>query len=143
DEETAQTPEASESAANHLPQGAGEHILVVDDEPALGEYLGDLLKSHGYQATVMTDSREALGLFKVNPDKFDLVVTDQTMPGMTGVELIIQFRKIRLRLPVILCIFFCTTVNKEVAAEMKFHYLEKPVNSMILVNAVNEMLNGL
>ena len=143
DEETAQTPEASESAANHLPQGAGEHILVVDDEPALGEYLGDLLKSHGYQATVMTDSREALGLFKVNPDKFDLVVTDQTMPGMTGVELIIQFRKIRLRLPVILCTGFSTTVNKEVAAEMKFHYLEKPVNSMILVNAVNEMLNGL
>ncbi|MCB1871546.1 MAG: response regulator [Gammaproteobacteria bacterium] len=141
DEETAQTPEASQSAANHLPQGAGEHILVVDDEPALGEYLSDLLKFHGYQVTVMTDSREALGLFKVNPDKIDLVVTDQTMPGMTGVELIIQFRKIRLRLPVILCTGFSTAVNKEVAAEMKFHYLEKPVNSTNLVHAVKAMLN--
>jgi CheY-like chemotaxis protein len=143
DEETTQTLEVSQSSANHLLQGTGEHILVVDDEPALGEYLGDLLKSSGYQVTVMTDSREALGLFKANPDKFDLVVTDQTMPGMTGVELIMQFRIIRRHLPVILCTGFSTTVNKEVAAELKFHYLEKPVNSTILVHAVNEMLNDL
>jgi len=72
---------ALETPPQQLPQGQRHHVLVLDDEPELADYVGELLELHKYQATILTDSHDALDLFLQDPDKFSLLVTDQTMPG--------------------------------------------------------------
>ncbi|MCP4040716.1 MAG: response regulator, partial [Gammaproteobacteria bacterium] len=84
---------SGQPSAEPLP-GQGKHVLVVDDEPELGRVVGDLLESHGYRTTVMTSSGKALELFKEEPNEFALVITDQTMPGITGMELVEMLRKV-------------------------------------------------
>ncbi|MCP4041897.1 MAG: response regulator, partial [Gammaproteobacteria bacterium] len=115
-------------SAEPLP-GQGKHVLVVDDEPELGGGVGDLLESHGYRATVMASSGKALELFKEKPNEFALVITDQTMPGITGKVLIQNLREIRPALPVILCTGFSEDIDAAVAARMDIRYLEKPVRA--------------
>ncbi len=123
-----------------LPHGHGNHILVLDDEPDLGEYLGDLLESYGYRVTVLTDSTEALELFKQSPDGFALLITDQTMPGITGVELVKSMRNVRPDIPVILNTGFSDDIDAKAASDMNIRYLEKPVIAKILLQTVDELL---
>ena len=77
-------------------------MLVVDDELQLAEYVGEPL-TNGYRITVRGDSQAALNLFQQYPDEFDLLVTHQTMPRLTGLELPREFRLIRPEVPVIIC----------------------------------------
>lgn len=86
-----------------LPGGGHERILYVDDEEGLASLGKEFLEDMGYQVTAMSNSSEALQRFRSNPDNFDLVVTDQTMPGLTGQELAIEMAKIAPQVPVILC----------------------------------------
>lgn len=86
-----------------LPLGGGEHILFVDDEEILVELGRTMLAYLGYTVTACTGSLEAYALFQRHPDRFDAVITDQTMPGMTGCVLAQQLLEIRSDLPVILC----------------------------------------
>ncbi|MCP4043352.1 MAG: PAS domain-containing sensor histidine kinase, partial [Gammaproteobacteria bacterium] len=72
--EDAETQKTDPSSAN-LPRGQGEQILVVDDEPDLGEFIGDLLEHYGYKPTVLTSSKKALELFREKPNDFAMVVT--------------------------------------------------------------------
>jgi CheY-like chemotaxis protein len=83
--------------------GGAEHILLVDDETMLVDMERLFLERIGYRVTTRTDSREALELFRSAPARFDLVITDQTMPHLTGIELVRELLKIRPDLPVILC----------------------------------------
>ncbi len=89
-------PEAPEDGddAQAVPRGA-EHVLLVDDEGALVLATQRILESLGYTVDPHTSSQSALGAFLADPDAYDLVVSDQTMPGMTGLELAARIRRIR------------------------------------------------
>jgi len=89
-----------------------ETILFVDDEKNLVEIGGVLLKKLGYNVLTTSDSIEALKIIYSEPDKFDLVITDQLMPGITGIQLAAEISKIRPELPVILCTGFPNIVNE-------------------------------
>ncbi len=138
-EEMPETLEAHPSS-KELRRGDGEQVLVVDDELDLALFLGDLLESYGYRATVLANSQEALDQFNENPNRFDLLITDQTMPEMSGVELVKILRQTRPELPVILNTGFSEHVNAKYAAGMGVHYMEKPVNSEHLIQVVGELL---
>lgn len=138
-EETSEKPEADLSS-NPLPQGEGRHILVLDDELELAEYIGDLLALYGFQTTIKTDSQDALSLFQEDPDKFALLITDQTMPKLTGVELIKKFREIQPEFPVILCTGFSEDIDAEGAENMGICFLGKPIDADRLVQSAGELL---
>jgi len=80
-----------------------QNILVVDDEKPVADYLGEYLKLHGYHTTVFTNSLDALKLVKSDPDLFDLLITDLTMPHLTGIELAKECNKLSKKLSVIVC----------------------------------------
>ena len=121
-------------------RGNGEHLLVVDDEPELAGYLHELLELNGYQVTKKTDSRSALDKLTEDPDAIDLLITDQTMPDMSGMELIDCFRKLRAEIPVILCSGFSEKIDREQARKIGIRYLAKPIKSEQLLHMVREAL---
>ncbi len=123
-----------------LLNGHREQILVVDDEPGLGEIIGEQLQSHGYRVKVLSNSLAALELFEQNPDEFALVITDQTMPEISGVELVKAMRQTRPDIPAILNTGFSDHVDAEGAAKMGARYLEKPVKTESLILTVGELL---
>jgi len=103
-------------------------ILLVDDEPALLEMTGKMLDRLGFQVMLQNNGIGALNLFRENPDAFDLVITDITMPGMTGDVLAREILKTRPGIPIILCTGFSTRINEEQARSMGVSALiTKPV----------------
>ncbi len=123
------------------PHGS-ERILFVDDDEMLAK-LGELLLTEiGYQVTTMTDSSEALKLFAANPDYFDLVITDQTMPDLTGKELIQELLKIKPDLPTILCTGYSSKVSEEEARELGASaFMMKPLDLQELAQTVRRVLD--
>ena len=108
-------PEAT--AAEALPLGS-ERILFIDDEKPLVDLGKGMLESLGYSVTTKTSSLEALEAFRAEPDAFDLVITDVTMPSMTGIELAKELMAIRPDIPIILCTGFSELINEKRAKEM-------------------------
>ncbi|MFP4573632.1 MAG: response regulator [Desulfobacterales bacterium] len=106
--QTASTVQKDEA----LPTGT-ESILLVDDEKPIVEMLQQILESQGYRVTIRTSSVEALEAFRANPDKFDIVITDMTMPDMTGDRLALKIKEIRSDMPVILCTGFSEKINEQ------------------------------
>jgi PAS domain S-box-containing protein len=98
-----------------LPQGQGS-ILFVDDEAVLTLLVQEMLKQLGYEVEVHMSSLEALASFQSAPDRFDLVITDQTMPMMTGEVLAQELRKIRPDIPIILCTGYSHRIDADKAA---------------------------
>ena len=90
-----------------------ERILLVDDEQILADMGKTMLERLGYKVTVRMNSLEALTTFKNQPDAFDLVITDQTMPGMTGTDLARRILQIRPGMPIILCTGYSSTISEE------------------------------
>jgi PAS domain S-box-containing protein len=108
-------PEAT--AAEALPTGS-ERILFIDDEEPLVDLGKGMLESLGYSVTIKTNSLEALETFRARPDAFDLIITDVTMPAMTGIELAKELMAIRPDIPIILCTGFSELINEKQAKEM-------------------------
>ncbi len=94
-------------------QGGTERILFVDDEEALSVMVTDMLGNLGYKVSAFTDSMKALRTFEEAADSFDLVITDQTMPGLSGLELSKKLFQIRKDIPIILCTGFSKTIEEE------------------------------
>jgi PAS domain S-box-containing protein len=94
-------------------QRGNERILLVDDEWALVELGKQMLQRIGYTVEVKNSSMSALEAFRSNPSAFDLIITDQTMPGMTGIQLARQIKELRPEIPVILCTGFSEAVDEE------------------------------
>ncbi|ACL04211.1 multi-sensor hybrid histidine kinase [Desulfatibacillum aliphaticivorans] len=90
-----------------------ERILLVDDEEAVAKLEKQMIERLGYHVTACTSSTEALRVFEANPHAFDLVLSDMTMPGMTGDLLSIKMRSIRPDMPVIICTGFSEKINEE------------------------------
>ncbi len=132
--------EPYESAA--LPCGS-ERILFVDDEAALARMGERLLSSLGYSVTMRTSSIEALELFRAKPDDFDLVITDMTMPNLTGSGLSAELIKIRSDIPVILCTGYSKSVSEASATEIGIRALAyKPIVRAELARTVRQVLDA-
>jgi PAS domain S-box-containing protein len=131
-----------ESKAPAEPVSAGtERILLVDDEEDVVDVQREGLTRLGYQVTISMDSGEAFQLFSANPDGFDLIITDQTMPNMTGVELVRKILAIRRDIPVILCTGYSTMVDEEEALATGIrHFVIKPVELAKLARLVRTTL---
>ena len=100
--------------ASRLPVTKGaENILFIDDEEVIAKLGKRSLENFGYRVTAFTDSSKALKVFRANPNRFDLVVTDQSMPKMTGEQLVPKLRKIRDNIPIILCTGHSSTMTPE------------------------------
>ena len=110
-----------------LPTGT-ERILFVDDEAPIAKMGSQVLERLGYSVTTRTSSMEALELFQSKPNDFDLVVTDMTMPNMTGDKLAVELMKIRPDIPVILCTGYSKKISDETASEIGIKaFAYKPV----------------
>jgi CheY-like chemotaxis protein len=134
-------PGAPETEAT--PRGGGERILFVDDEELLGR-LGQLtLAELGYAVEYTTDAQAAIDLVRADPARFDLVITDQTMPRITGLSLAAELHHIRPELPVILTTGYSQSLAPEkVEAAGVTKILYKPVEVRDLGNAVREALGS-
>lgn len=128
-------------AAQKIPRGS-EHILLVDDEKDIVQMEKQMLERLGYLVTTRTDSAEALQDFQLQPNKFDLVITDMTMPKMTGDLLAQEIRKIDPAIPIILCTGFSAKVSAEIAHSIGIsEYLLKPLALDKLARMVRELLD--
>ena len=117
-------------------------IMIVDDDPALTKYLTELLEGYGYEVTAFTDPVKALDLFEKNPDVVDLVVTDQSMPSLTGKCLAIAMFDRRPELPIVLCSGYSETLDDEKMRALNISvYLKKPIDPVELTNAVSVLLS--
>jgi PAS domain S-box-containing protein len=120
-----------------------ESILFVDDEEALVQVNIQLLEKLGYRVTGNTNSHEALAAFKESPDKFDLVISDQTMPGMTGVELATKLMEIRQDVPIILITGYSDVINRKKAKEMGIRELVmKPILASDLSRTIRNAIDN-
>jgi PAS domain S-box-containing protein len=127
--------------ARPLPSGS-ERILFVDDEIALVNIGKQILENLGYDVEIRTSSHEALELFKVKSDKFDLVITDMTMPGMTGYQLTREILKIRPGIPIILCTGYSKQITEEKAKAIGIKaFAMKPVVARELAEIVRKVLD--
>ena len=125
-----------------IPRGS-ERILFVDDEELIVELGKDMLGALGYVITAVTGSTEALALFYEDPSQFDLVIADQTMPELTGMNLASEFLKLRPGLPVILCTGHSDSVDEESARAAGIRdYLMKPLSKRELAEAVRRALDN-
>ena len=124
-----------------LPTGT-ERILFVDDEAPIAKMGGQVLEGLGYTVSIRTSSIEALELFRTKPDVFDLVITDMTMPNMTGDKLAVELMTIRPDIPVILCTGYSKKISDASASEMGIKtFLYKPVVNADLAKTVRKVLD--
>ncbi|MFP4474936.1 MAG: PAS domain S-box protein [Desulfatibacillaceae bacterium] len=137
---TEETPVVVEDRKRPLPKGSG-HLLLVDDEPQLVKSNRQLLEIQGYTVTCCHDPRHALALLEKQPMLFDCLVTDQTMPHMTGLDLGAEAQGIRPGLPMVLLTGFGKDLDREAARAAGVHtVLDKPVKSDDLAHAVREAM---
>ena len=134
------TTEAPANSALQPTRGS-EKILFVDDEKMLADIGERILKRLGYDVYSRTSSVEALELFKSKPNFFDLVITDQTMPGMTGDALAKEVMKINPDIPVILCTGYSQLINEQKAREKGIKALVmKPILIDQMANTIRNVL---
>jgi PAS domain S-box-containing protein len=121
--------------------GGNERILLVDDEMQISAMLHQMLEQLGYQVRTRTSSVEALELFRNQPDMFDLLITDVTMPNITGIELSKKILQIRPDLPIILCTGFSEMITKEKAKDIGIReFIMKPVLRSEIAAAIRRVL---
>ncbi len=124
-----------------IPRGHGQRILILDDEPALTEPFQGLLQRLNYQVTTCNLASEALRRFRENPADFDLLITDLTMPEISGLEVARQFHDIRPDLPVILSTGYAYALEPATLREAGIsELLEKPLALRALAQTVQRVL---
>lgn len=123
------------------PQGS-ERILFIDDEKFLAEMGKDMLERLGYDVTIKQRCIEALEAFQNQPDKFDIVITDQTMPGMTGIDLARRMLQIRPDIPIILCTGYSTLVDENIALNQGIKaFAYKPLSMITIAKLIRKVLD--
>ena len=125
-----------------LPTG-NERILFVDDEKPIAKVTQQMLEGLGYEVESRTSSIEALAAFREHPDEFDLVITDMTMPNMTGKTLAQELIEIRPDVPVILCTGFSHVMNEEEALRIGIRaFVMKPLVMRDLAETIRKVLDN-
>jgi PAS domain S-box-containing protein len=121
--------------------GGTERILFVDDEEILVEMWRDILENLGYTVTATTGSTKALEIFLSRPDQFDLVITDMTMPGMTGIGLSKEILGLRPAIPIILCTGFSELITEEKVKALGIKgFAMKPLRLRIIAHLIRKAL---
>jgi len=134
-------PAAPSAPAEGIRQGKGR-ILFVDDEDMLASIGHQLLTHLGYDTVACTSSRDALDTFRAAPERFDLVITDQTMPAMTGATLVTELRRIRPDIPIILCTGFSHVMNAAQAQALGVDaFIVKPRGMQELAVTIQQVLD--
>jgi PAS domain S-box-containing protein len=119
-----------------------EHILLVDDEPLVVEVLQEMLEQQGYRVTTADGSLNALEVFRKEPQDFDLVITDMTMPKLTGDRLSQEIKKIRADIPIILCTGYSNKLADKSALDFGVQdFMVKPIRQVDLVRIVRNVLD--
>jgi DNA-binding NtrC family response regulator len=119
-----------------------ERILFVDDEEVFVDANRRILMRLGYNVTVSTDSREALSIFRIKPEGFDLVITDMTMPNMSGAELAGELIKIRRNMPIILCTGYSQLITPEKSNAIGIQeFVMKPFSRHEIAEAIRKVLD--
>ncbi len=135
-------PKETKKEVADEPVTGTENILFVDDEEMLADIGQRVLETLGYSVTVETDSVNALELFKKDPTQFDLVITDQTMPNLTGSELATKILKLNPDIPIILCTGYSSKVDERKAADIGISaFLNKPVEINTVATTVRNVLD--
>ena len=135
------TPYQSNPA--ELLRGGSERILFVDDEIMLVDIGQKMLERLGYNVVSRTSSIEALELFRIKPNDFDLVITDQTMPNMTGDTLARELMHIRPDIPVILCTGYSQAIDPERAQKRGIKaFVMKPILVNEIAAAIRKVLDS-
>lgn len=114
-------------------------VLVVDDEEILGVLMTEALSSYNLKACYANNPSQALKLLEENPDRFSVLITDQTMPKMTGMELIQKVSSLYPKISAILCTGHSEEVSAKSVSEMGVTYFQKPVDIDSLVEMVHKL----
>jgi CheY-like chemotaxis protein len=123
--------------------GNQETILVVDDEPQIAHVLQLMLESLGYRVVAYTSSQEALQRFEKTPHSFDLIITDMTMPNLTGEELSQAVLRRAPDMPIVLCTGFNENINEERARQLGIRrFIYKPIVRNTLADIVKQALKA-
>ena len=131
----------SSSIIHDLPKG-DENILFLDDDEMITNVWSQMLSEHGYKVSSMTSSTETLKLFTANPDYFDLVITDQTMPDLSGQDLIKELLKIKPKLLTILCTGYSTKIDEDKAKKLGIKaFCMKPLDLAELLEKTRRVLD--
>jgi len=139
----AMADEVARRAASPAPPGHGERILFVEDEPSLAEATRRRLLVLDYRVTMVTSPQAALDLFQSTPEAFDLVVTDYSMPEMTGLELAGAMLELRPHLPIILLSGMGLALSQEAVEAVGIRrVLTKPVSSAELSETIQSVLGA-
>lgn len=119
-----------------------ETILFVDDEQAITDMTQKVLEKLGYRVEARLNPVEALDLFKLKPDTFDLVITDMTMPQMTGAKLSEKLKELRPDIPIIICTGHSSLIDEEKAKRFGIDgYLMKPASMSTIAKAIRNVLD--
>jgi CheY-like chemotaxis protein len=117
------------------------HILVVDDDELVSEYLGALLEAESYDVMVLNEPAAALEYFTEHPDDFDLIVTDQVMPGLTGVEIAQSILKLRPDLPILLITGYSEKISEKNAESFGLRgFFPKPINENLFLDKISDLV---
>nr|MBF0222331.1 transporter substrate-binding domain-containing protein [Desulfobulbaceae bacterium] len=128
--------------AEDIPVGK-ERILFVDDEELLAEMGKNMLERLGYYVTVRRSSIEALAIFQKSPNEFDVVITDQTMPDMTGSDLARRMLQIRPDMPIILCTGYSNLIDEDSAKALGIkEFALKPLTKATIARLVRNVLES-
>ncbi|HOJ13691.1 MAG TPA: response regulator [Deltaproteobacteria bacterium] len=124
-----------------IPTGSGQRILVVDDEPQILDIAASMLEQLGYRCITRSSSMEAFEFFRSDPARIDLVITDQTMPGITGADLARAMLELRPDVPIILMTGFSEVLGRDDALSLGIReYIEKPFTMGDLAQKVSSCL---
>jgi PAS domain S-box-containing protein len=122
--------------------GGNERILLVDDEEVLTNAYKEMLGRLGYDVTAKTSSTDALASFRAHPEQFDLVITDQTMPSMTGIQLSREIMNVRPDIPIILCTGFSESITRDQVLKYGIRaYVMKPIVRQQLAEVIRRELD--
>lgn len=136
---TLAAPQANETPVQ--PVSAAINILVVDDEPTVSAFLKELLTLEGFSVETVGGSRAAFQMIEAEPSHYDLVITDQTMPGMSGEDLVLALRAAAPELPIVLCTGHASaSLDPKLATLERFVYVGKPFAPTRLLSVISELL---
>jgi len=119
-----------------------ERVMVVDDEAIIAKVTAHMLQRHGYKVTVYTNSLEAVSDYRINPQDYDLIITDMTMPNMTGAELSREILSFRPELPIIMTTGYSEIIDEDKAARLGIRaFMLKPIKKEALLHKVRKVLD--
>ena len=139
---TAERPKVKTVGEEPIPKGH-ERVLFIDDEEGIAAISQEILTGLGYKVKSKTSSRVALAMLRLDPSQFDLVITDQTMPDITGIELAKEVLALRPDMPVILCTGFSHIVNEGSARAAGIKaFVMKPLTRREIAKTIRKVLDG-